>query len=75
MVDTDENTVVAVHCLGGKGRTGVFVSAWLMYSTFASNAQTVSDPRRCARGGLLLCVSCLALLCKSQGFAELLHRL
>jgi hypothetical protein len=34
-----EPHVIAVHCLGGKGRTGVFVCAWLMYSCFSDTAQ------------------------------------
>jgi len=28
----DKENVVAVHCKGGKGRTGSFVSCWLLYS-------------------------------------------
>ncbi|KAJ1484026.1 protein-tyrosine phosphatase-like protein [Baffinella frigidus] len=38
-MDESDNHVMGVHCLGGKGRTGVFVCAWLMYSTFSASAQ------------------------------------
>ena len=33
-MDESVHNVIAVHCKGGKGRTGVFVCAWLRYSLF-----------------------------------------
>ena len=33
------HNVIAVHCKGGKGRTGVFVCAWLRYSGFHDSSQ------------------------------------
>ena len=36
-MDESVHNVVAVHCKGGKGRTGVFVCAWLRYSEFRAN--------------------------------------
>ncbi|EEA07297.1 dual specificity phosphatase, catalytic domain-containing protein [Cryptosporidium muris RN66] len=35
----DKENVVAVHCKGGKGRTGLVVTAWLLYSKFSSNVK------------------------------------
>eukprot|EP01012_Entosiphon_sulcatum_P067499 TRINITY_DN9723_c0_g1_i1.p1 TRINITY_DN9723_c0_g1~~TRINITY_DN9723_c0_g1_i1.p1 ORF type:complete len:605 (+),score=97.54 TRINITY_DN9723_c0_g1_i1:2083-3897(+) len=34
-----ENAVVAVHCKAGKGRTGLMISAYLMYSKHAVDAE------------------------------------
>lgn len=36
-MDEGSHNVIAVHCKGGKGRTGVFVCAWLRYSQFRDN--------------------------------------
>ena len=33
----DERNVVAVHCKGGKGRTGLMICCWLIYSEFCDN--------------------------------------
>ena len=32
----DKDRVIAVHCRGGKGRTGTLVCAWLLYSEFCN---------------------------------------
>jgi phosphatidylinositol-3,4,5-trisphosphate 3-phosphatase/dual-specificity protein phosphatase PTEN len=37
-VDEDSDNCLAVHCKGGKGRTGVFICAWLIYSGFSASA-------------------------------------
>jgi hypothetical protein len=38
IVDDDPKAVLAIHCSSGRDRTGVMVSAWLLYSTFADSA-------------------------------------
>jgi phosphatidylinositol-3,4,5-trisphosphate 3-phosphatase/dual-specificity protein phosphatase PTEN len=35
--DSPDN-VVAIHCKAGKGRTGLIVSSYLLYSEFSSSA-------------------------------------
>jgi protein-tyrosine phosphatase len=35
----DEQNVIAVHCKGGKGRTGSLCAAWLLYSREADTAE------------------------------------
>lgn len=35
----DSRNVIAVHCKGGKGRTGTMVAAWLVRSGLFSQAQ------------------------------------
>ena len=37
-MDDDPAHCIAVHCKGGKGHTGVFVCAWLLYSRFLPTA-------------------------------------
>ena len=32
----DERNVVAVHCKGGKGRTGTMIACWLLYSSLSA---------------------------------------
>lgn len=39
MTEDPENNVIAVHCRGGKGRTGSLCCAWLLYSGDAEHAQ------------------------------------
>ncbi|KAJ1606167.1 putative membrane bound phosphatase [Cryptosporidium canis] len=36
---SDSKNVVAVHCKGGKGRTGIVVVAWLLYSRLCSSLE------------------------------------
>jgi PTEN phosphatase family protein len=38
-MEEDQFNVVGVHCKSGKGRTGVLVSSWLLYSTFSDTAE------------------------------------
>ena len=38
LLDVDREACIAVHCKGGKGRTGVFICAWLVYSGFSASA-------------------------------------
>lgn len=38
-MEEDQSNVVGVHCKTGKGRTGVLVSSWLLYSTFSDTAE------------------------------------
>jgi hypothetical protein len=35
--------LIAVHCKGGKGRTGTFVCAWLLYSTHEDTIQSALE--------------------------------
>jgi len=38
-INESQHNVIAVHCKGGKGRTGVFVCAWLRYTCFRTTSQ------------------------------------
>merc|ERR1719444_303214 len=38
MAEHDHN-ILAVHCKGGKGRTGAFICAWLLYSKTCKDAR------------------------------------
>lgn len=38
-MDQDQRNVIAVHCKGGKGRTGTMISAWLVRSGLFPQAQ------------------------------------
>lgn len=52
MIESPQN-VIALHCKGGKGRTGVFTVAWLMFSQFrpdASEALSHFAQRRTSKG-------------------------
>ena len=39
----DEDNVIAIHCKGGKGRTGTCVSAWLIESGHFTKAKVCPD--------------------------------
>lgn len=40
---SDRKNVVAIHCKGGKGRTGIVVVAWLLYSRLCSSLEEALD--------------------------------
>ena len=40
---TGEKNVIAVHCKGGKGRTGCCIAAWLVYSKQFKTAKSALD--------------------------------
>ena len=43
------HNVIAVHCKGGKGRTGTMVCAWLLASANVASAQDALA--KCVAGG------------------------
>jgi phosphatidylinositol-3,4,5-trisphosphate 3-phosphatase/dual-specificity protein phosphatase PTEN len=48
-LNADPKNVVAIHCKAGKGRTGVMICAYLVYSMHcktAREAMTLYDDRR-----------------------------
>jgi hypothetical protein len=50
-MDQSPQNVIAIHCKGGKGRTGVFVCAWLRYSLFRENSKDAMDYFASRRSG------------------------
>lgn len=42
-METDKDNVLAVHCKGGKGRTGVVVASWLLFSQFCTDPEEAMD--------------------------------
>lgn len=44
--DVPTGNIIAVHCRGGKGRTGTFICSWLMFSR---HCRTLQDALRCFR--------------------------
>ena len=38
LLTSDDDLVIAVHCNGGKGRTGTLICCYLMYCGFADSA-------------------------------------
>eukprot|EP00282_Hemiselmis_andersenii_P047161 CAMPEP_0172092988 /NCGR_PEP_ID=MMETSP1043-20130122/25730_1 /TAXON_ID=464988 /ORGANISM="Hemiselmis andersenii, Strain CCMP441" /LENGTH=736 /DNA_ID=CAMNT_0012755735 /DNA_START=27 /DNA_END=2235 /DNA_ORIENTATION=- len=41
--ESDPKNVVAIHCKGGKGRTGTALSTWLLYSKFCETPEDAMD--------------------------------
>ena len=44
-LEKDSSNVIAVHCKGGKGRTGTMISTWLLDSGQFDKAQVRKDAR------------------------------
>ena len=42
-MSTNKDNVIAVHCKGGKGRTGCCIAAWLIYSKQFKTAKEALD--------------------------------
>lgn len=42
-LNRDEKNVIAVHCKGGKGRTGTMICAWLIYNGQFADSKDVLD--------------------------------
>ncbi|CAM1319655.1 TPTE2 (predicted) [Pycnogonum litorale] len=42
-LDHDESNVIAVHCKGGKGRTGTMICVWLIHCNLFESAETSLD--------------------------------
>lgn len=53
-MDLDPRNIIAVHCRGGKGRTGSFCCAWLLYDAFLdmTDSQAALDHFAIARTDL-----------------------
>ena len=43
-MDADDRNVIAVHCKGGKGRTGMMICVWLVHSSEFGEAQVSLSP-------------------------------
>lgn len=46
----DKGTIVYLHCLGGRGRTGTVVGCWLMRHGLASGSDVISVIKRLRKG-------------------------
>ena len=62
-MSADKQNVIAIHCKGGKGRTGTMICTWLIDSGLLESAQVQLNPNKQTSPKLKILSLSLTLSC------------